>query len=147
MGLFSKWFYGVDVDAEEKRKAALDEWQAKLDAEPRMETVWSPQDRMQHELQLQAEAADFEAGSLEKQVDQAFVTGAKEGLAAEAAAVRGTVNTVAGKVLPETIKTILAFLPWWVWLSAALYGAWRIGLLQSVGLWGGRKGIEWLRSK
>lgn len=58
------------------------------------------------------------------QVGQAFEEGAAEGLATMQAGVKGTLN--------KTALGILGFIPWWVWLLAALWLAWQLGLLNKL---------------
>jgi hypothetical protein len=127
MGWLSKLFTGIDLDQEEQRTKELQAWQTRLDTAPRMEAVWTPDDWLTHQNQLAAESQTLDPATYSAQVQAAAVEGAKEGLAATAAASRDAVNTLAGSVLPGTIRAVVSFLPWWVWLVALAWIGWRFG--------------------
>ncbi|MEQ2008122.1 MAG: hypothetical protein ABMA26_15095 [Limisphaerales bacterium] len=59
-----------------------------------------------------------------EEVGQAFEEGAEEGLASMQSGVKGALNT--------TARGILGFIPWWVYLLAALWIAWQLGLLSKL---------------
>lgn len=65
-------------------------------------------------------------GTVDEQMDTAFVEGAKEGLAKEQAIVKST--------LTETLAGAAGFIPWWLWIVAGvalvLWAANTLGVFQ-----------------
>ena len=127
MGWFSRWTTGIDTDEEAKRAEDLAKWQANLDAAPRMQRVWSPDDWFAHEQQLASEAAAFNPATYDDQIRGAAVEGAVEGLDAMQAGVR---DTLTGAVA-WSARGIFGFVPWWIWLLAVGYLAWQFGFLKA----------------
>lgn len=128
MGWFSKLFTGVDLDEEAKRNAELEEWRARLDANPRMERVWEPGDWYAHEQQMASEAAEYNPTTYDDQVWQAAGEGAVEGLESMQTGVKDTLTGGIGFGL----SGVLGFVPWWVWLGGLAYAAWHFGLLKNI---------------
>lgn len=60
--------------------------------------------------------------NIDGETTDAFLQGAKEGLAAEQAAVKGTLSGFVGNAL--------AFVPWWLWFVAAAWLAFQLGLIR-----------------
>ncbi|MEK7764937.1 MAG: hypothetical protein AAB368_01755 [bacterium] len=115
---------GVDIEAEQRRSDDLDAAHRRLDDQRmnREEPLWT-EDTWRD---VQARRADTEAAGrdLAGQVDESFAEGFGEGYRSTTGAIKGAVNF--------PLKFIWDALPWWVWVSAAGYGAWRLGLLKKV---------------
>lgn len=60
----------------------------------------------------------------DEEIETAFGEGIDEGADNIRGGLTSTINTVIG--------TPLKLIPWQVWLAAALYGAWRLGLLDGL---------------
>lgn len=118
---------GIDLEAEQRRRAELEAWEKRLDQEALKRQVWTDQQWQTVQTQRAAEAAAYgSASDYQAQVTQAAKEGAVEGLTRMQSGFTGAVNSAAGFGL----RSVLGFVPWWVWLGAALYGAWRLGLLR-----------------
>lgn len=126
MGFLSKLFTGVDTDAEAKRAEELAAWEARLNANPRMQQVWTPEDWLAHEQQAAAEAAAYAPATYDDQVWQAAKEGAAEGLAD----MQRSVKDAATGAAAWSLRGVFGFVPWWVWLGGAFYVAWRLGFLK-----------------
>ena len=63
-------------------------------------------------------------GEFSDDIDQAFLDGLDEGADNQRGIFTGTINTLIG--------TPLKLIPWQVWLAAALFGAWKLGLFNDL---------------
>ena len=112
---------GVDLDAEKARAETLDKKIAEQNADLLARDIWDEEQYRQAEANRQANLA--ESQTYYSDVGDAFVTGAKEGLAAEAGYVKDTINTVGGGTLAWIWKAV----PWWVWILGLAYVGWQLG--------------------
>lgn len=62
------------------------------------------------------------------EVGDAFIQGAEEGLASMQRNVKDSLTSTAG----FSLRAILGFIPWWVWLLAFIWALWQLGLLKRV---------------
>ena len=109
---FYKLTTGVDLQAETARSNADDATRAAQDQDALDSGLWTAQDMQVVSVNR---AAEQQSSTYTTSVDQAFVQGAKDGLAAEQSAVKSAVTSVTGG--------ILGFIPWWLWivLAVAIY--------------------------
>jgi len=118
MGLFSKIFYGIDTDEEQRRSDSLD---AALRVEQAADVARNPEKFLKHDAEVQAH---IEAGRIDvdAEVNDAFQDGLKEGAGNIRGGIGGTLNAL--------VVTPLKIIPWQFWLAGAVYLAWRLGLLK-----------------
>ncbi|MCX7791428.1 MAG: hypothetical protein N2378_12375 [Chloroflexaceae bacterium] len=116
---------GVDLEAEQRRRAELEAWEQALDQEALRRQVWSDQEWQTVQAQRAGQeftgATDFAA-----EVNQAFREGAAEGLASMQRGVRESLTGAA----TFSLRAVLGFIPWWAWVLAAIWAAWQLGLIQ-----------------
>lgn len=115
------WWTGTDKEIERGKK--LD---AAIDAQNRKRVdsgAWTEDDYDQFLVNASANRAD----NYSSQVSDAFDQGWKEGRDNITGAIRGAVNDVAGGALRFTWDAI----PAWLWLAAAAYVAFRLGLFKT----------------
>lgn len=107
MGLLQKWLYGIDVEAEQERSDELDARLADLNRAAYDAGKYTPQSYYEREQ-------NREAGRLnaEKEVNQAFVEGLKEGAA--------SIPTGINSALSTATRGIFSAIPLSVWLVAGL---------------------------
>lgn len=116
---------GVDLAAEQRRRADLEAWEQALDQDSLRRQVWT--DQQWRTVQAQRAAQEFTgATDFAAEVNRAFREGAIEGLASMQ---RGMKDTLTGTAT-FTLRAILGFIPWWVWLLAVLWAAWQLGWIQ-----------------
>lgn len=118
---------GVDLEAEQRRRAELEAWEKRLDEQAR-KSVWADPGTWQTvQTQRAAEAEAYgSARDYAAEVTRAAQEGAIEGLERMQRGVTGALDTAAG----YSLRAVLGFVPWWVWLGAAVYGAWRLRLFR-----------------
>lgn len=115
---------GVDLAAEQRRRADLEAWEQALDQESLRRQVWT--DQQWRTVQAQRAAQEFTgATDFAAEVNRAFQEGAAEGLASMQRGVRESLTGAAS----WSVQTVLGFVPWWMWLLASLWAAWQLGLL------------------
>jgi hypothetical protein len=107
MSWIPNWILGTDPEDDEARGRAADDANAALN-------------KRMHEQGL--DRGRIEDASAE--IDQAFLEGLDDGAENIRNTVGGTINTVVG--------TPLKLIPWQVWLAAALYAAFRLGLFDGL---------------
>ena len=101
---------------ETARGAALD---AQLQADHAAKLASGAESQANYDTYL-AHAQNSPATAYDAQIGEAFVEGAQEGLAAEQAAVKGT--------LTGTLQGALGFVPWWLWVVALGWLGYQLGL-------------------
>lgn len=120
MGLFSRIFYGVDIDEEQARADRLDAELAALNAQRLADAKW---DREQFEAaernRLRGATPDIEGD-----VRAAFQEGLDDGAGNIRGSIGGTINAL--------VATPLKIIPWQLWLAGALYLAWRLGAFKGL---------------
>lgn len=84
--------------------------------------TWTQQD---YDVAMQQRSWETYASSPGADVATAAAEGAAEGLEAMQTAVKDTVTGAA----TFSLRAVFGFIPWWVWLLAIGYGAFRLGLL------------------
>lgn len=102
MGLFSFIF----ARGEQERSDELDRKLRELNAAAVERGRMTPEQYLEFERRLN------EQPSVEEQVEEAFIEGAKEGLEKQQQAVKRT--------LTETVKAAVGFVPWWLWILLAV---------------------------
>lgn len=119
MGLFSKWFYGVDIDEEQERADRLD---AELAALNKKRLADAKYDREQFEAaernRLRGATPDIDGD-----VQAAFRDGLDEGAT--------NIRNFLAKPL-ELLPVLPKIIPWQLWLAGALYLAWRLGAFKGL---------------
>lgn len=119
MGLLSWWH---NADEEQARSDAADARLQALNAEDRQRYGEDWYRETQRNLNRDTSAYGHDVG---REIDDAFDDGWNDGLDNLTSTARkpfGFVGDVAGALLKA--------LPWWLWLAALAYGAWRLGLLK-----------------
>jgi hypothetical protein len=120
MSWFQKIIYGVDLDEEQARQNELDAQLKAMndDALARGiydQSTWDAAEAHRTQTYLPDVAGD---------VSKAFDTGWNEG----AANIRNTIGSTVNRIVSTPFKVI----PWQVWLIAAAFGAWKLGLLDGI---------------
>ncbi len=120
MGLFSRVFYGVDLDEEQKRQDELDAKLRDLNAKRREQGKYDQ--KTFEEAEANRKKSYIE--DVDQEVDDAFWEGFDDGANNIRHGVGSTINTAIG--------TPLKLIPWQLWLAGAVWGAWKLGLLKGV---------------
>jgi len=121
---------GVDLDAEARRTRELKEWEARLDADAANQGRYAEDWWQTHYDNLAKEGQILDPLTYTAQVTDAAKEGALEGLEKTQGAVKDTLSSATA----FTLKGVLGFVPWWVWLGGIAYLAWRFGLLKKIKL-------------
>jgi hypothetical protein len=124
--LTDAWFKittGKTASQIEAETARANEILARRDAELIARGVWDARDVRDSSAQRAAE--DYLAKPPGQQIVAAAAEGASEGLAAMQSSVRSNLGSVA----TFSLRAVLGWIPWWLWLFGAGYLAWRLGLL------------------
>lgn len=120
------WFKlttGKTASQIEAETAANNEILAKRDADLVARGVW---DAKAQEARRENAQAEWEYwNNTSDQLAAAAAEGAREGLDAMQASVKDTITSAT----TFSLRAVLGFIPWWLWLAAAGYLAFRLGLL------------------
>jgi len=111
MGLFSRIFYGVDLDEEQRRQDDLYAKLAELNRKALEDGKYTPEEFRTAE-QNRVDSYIPDVGG---EVERAFDEGLQEGIDNEQRILKGTVNTLVGAPL----RAVLGGIPGWVWIVAA----------------------------
>lgn len=118
------WFWDTITGAETARGNELDRRTAELDAIARAKGRWTPENEAivaDHRAQNDVEVATYQ-----RSVFEAAGQGAQEGLQRTAGVINDTINSAAGNAL----GFVWGAIPVWIWVVAALVGAWYLGLIR-----------------
>jgi hypothetical protein len=119
MGLFSRIFYGVDLDEEQERADRLDRELAALNAQRLRDAKYSKE---QFEA-AEANRIRSQTPDIDGDVRAAFDEGLDEGAS--------NIRNFLGKPF-EILPALPKIIPWQVWVAVGLYVAWRFGLFKGV---------------
>jgi len=120
MSWIPNWILGTDPEEDEARGRAADDANAALNKEMHERGLLSDDDYKTAQANIDRGRID----DAEAEIDQAFLEGLDEGAANVRSTIGGTINTVIG--------TPLKLIPWQVWLAAAIYLAFRLGLFDGL---------------
>jgi hypothetical protein len=120
MSWFQKIIYGVDLDAEQARQNELDVQLKAMNDKALSDGVY---DQSTYDA-AEAHRAQTYLPNVAGDVGAAFDTGWNEG----AANIRHTIGATVDGIVVTPFKVI----PWQVWLIAAGFGAWKLGLLDGI---------------
>jgi hypothetical protein len=119
MGLFSKFFYGVDIDEEQARADKLDADLKALNAKRLADAKWD-QDQFD---QAERNRIAGQTPDISGDVNAAFKDGLNDGAK--------NIRDFIAKPL-ELLPVLPKIIPWQVWLAVAIYVAWRLGAFKGV---------------